>query len=77
MTEFKRITIDPEQMGGLPCIRGLRITVAAVVGMLAEGMSEKEILGDYPDLETEDIREALRYASEALRERELPAARRS
>lgn len=59
-------------MGGVPCIRGLRIPVATVVGMLADGMREEEILAAYPDLEAEDIREALRYAADALRERELP-----
>ena len=69
---FVRITVNAHQMGGVPCIRGLRIPVATVVGMLAEGMSEKEILGAYPDLEREDIREALQYAAEAVRERELP-----
>ena len=69
---FTRITIDPRQMGGVPCLRGLRIPVATVVGMVAEGMSEEEILDGYPDLEREDIREALRFAAEALRERQLP-----
>jgi len=69
---FNRITVHPDQMGGVPCIRGLRIPVAAVVGMVAEGMSETEILHAYPDLQAEDIREALRYAAEAVRERELP-----
>jgi len=59
-------------MSGLPFIRGLRIPVAAVVEMVSEGMSDAEILEDYPDLEVEDIREALRYAAEAVRERELP-----
>ena len=59
-------------MGGLPCIRGLRIPVAIVVGMVGEGMAEAEILNAYPDLEVEDVREALRYAAEAVRERELP-----
>ena len=57
---FRRITVNPSQMGGLPCIRGLRIPVAAVVGMVSEGMTEPEILAAYPDLEPEDIREALR-----------------
>jgi len=71
---FKRITVRPEQMGGIPCIRGLRIPVATVVGMVSEGMAEAEILKAYPDLELEDIREALRYAAEAVRERELPVA---
>jgi uncharacterized protein (DUF433 family) len=59
-------------MGGVPCIRGLRIPVATVVGVIAEGMAEAESLGAYPDLEREDIREALQYAAEAVRERELP-----
>jgi len=70
--EFTRITADPRQMGGLPCIRHLRIPVATVVDMVAEGMGAHEILEAYPDLEAEDIREALRYAAEAVRERELP-----
>ena len=69
---FTRITTDPEKMGGVPCIRGLRIPVATVVEMLAEGMSEDEVLRAYPDLEPEDIREALRYAAVAVREREIP-----
>jgi len=69
---FTRITVDPHQMGGVPCIRGLRIPVATVVSMIAEGMTEREILEAFPDLEPEDIREALRYAAEALQERELP-----
>jgi uncharacterized protein (DUF433 family) len=72
---FNRITIDPNQMNGIPCLRGLRIPVATVVGMLADGMSETEILSAYPDLEKEDIIEALRYAAEAVRERELPLIR--
>ena len=69
---FSRITVDPNQMNGLPCLRGLRIPVATVVGMLADGMSAADILAAYPDLEPEDIAEALRYAAEAVRERELP-----
>jgi len=69
---FTRITIDPRQMGGVPCIRHLRIPVATVVDMVAEGIPEIEILKAYPDLDAEDIREALRYAAEAVRERELP-----
>ena len=59
-------------MGGVPCIRGLRIPVAAVLGMLGDGMTEDEMLAAYPDLEREDIHEALRYAAEAVRERGLP-----
>lgn len=72
MTAYTRITVNSQQMGGLPCIRGLRIPVAAVVEMVSEGMTDAEILEDYPDLEVEDIREALRFAAEAVRERELP-----
>jgi len=71
---FTRITVDPHQMGGLPCIRGLRIPVATVVDMVAEGMSSDEILNAFPDVELEDIQEALRYAAEAVRERELGLA---
>ncbi len=70
--KLTRITLNPAQMGGVPCIRGLRIPVAAVVGMVAEGMPDKAILEAYPDLEPEDIREALRYAAQAVQERELP-----
>ena len=73
--DFPRITVDPAQMGGVPCIRSLRIPVATVVGMLADGLSHAEILEHYPDLVEEDIREALRYASAAVRERELPLRR--
>lgn len=70
--KFTRITVNPNQMGGVPCIRGLRITVSTIVGMVADGMSEEEILKAFPDLEHEDIKESLRYASEAVREREIP-----
>lgn len=59
-------------MGGLPCIRGLRIPVATVVAMVADGLTVDEIVADLPDLEPEDVAEALRYAAEAVRERELP-----
>jgi uncharacterized protein (DUF433 family) len=69
---FTRITVDANQMGGVPCIRGLRIPVATIVGMFADGMREAEILGAYPDLLASDIHEALQYAAEAVRERELP-----
>ncbi|HEY7008154.1 MAG TPA: DUF433 domain-containing protein [Jatrophihabitantaceae bacterium] len=69
---FERITINPDVMGGLPCIRGMRMPVATVVGMVADGMSVAEILDDFPDLEAEDIAAALRYAAAAVRERELP-----
>lgn len=70
--DFTRITIDAKKMGGMPCIRGLRIPVAAVVGMVADGMTETEILAAYPDLVHDDINEALHYAAEAVRERGLP-----
>jgi uncharacterized protein (DUF433 family) len=69
---FDHITICQNQMGGVPCIRGLRIPVATVVGMVADGMTDAEILAAYPDLEREDICESLRFAAEALQERELP-----
>ena len=59
--KFQRITVDPEQMDGLPCIRGLRIPVATVVDIVATRLSEAEILEAYPSLEAEDIREALQY----------------
>ena len=71
---FRRITVDPLQMGGVACIRGLRIPVATVVGMIADGMPEAEILSAYPDLVPEDLREALLFAAEAVRERTLPLA---
>jgi uncharacterized protein (DUF433 family) len=71
---FTRITVRADQMGGVPCIRGLRIPVATVVGMLADGMGADEILAAVPDLEPDDLVEALRYAAEAVRERELPLA---
>lgn len=70
--KFTRITVNPKQMGGAPCIRGLRIPVATVVGMVADDMTEAEILKAYPDLMHDDLREALQYAAEAVRERELP-----
>ncbi|MER3474803.1 MAG: hypothetical protein C4335_12430 [Armatimonadota bacterium] len=70
--KFSRVTVDPNQMGGVPCIRHLRIPVATIVSMVADGMTEEEILVAYPDLEREDIRESLRFAAEAVRERELP-----
>ncbi len=73
--KFTRITVQSEQMGGVPCIRGLRIPVATVVEMVADGMTEGEILAAYPDLEAEDIHEALFFAAESVRERELPLVR--
>ena len=70
--KFKRITVRAEQMGGVPCIRGLRIPVATVVGMVANRMTDAQILDAYPDLESEDIKEAFLFAAEAVRERQLP-----
>ncbi len=64
-----RITIEPEKRGGKPCIRGLRITVYDILEYLASGMTEAEILADFPDLERDDIRAALAFAAE--RERRL------
>ncbi len=72
--KFTRITVNPAQMGGVPCIRGLRIPVATVIGMVADGMTDTEILTAYPDLERADIAESLRYAADAVRERTLPLA---
>ena len=72
MKNFERITVDPAQMGGVPCVRHIRIPVATVLRLLAGGLTEGEILSEYPDLETEDIRECLRFAAASATERELP-----
>jgi uncharacterized protein (DUF433 family) len=72
---FDRISVDHTIMGGVPCIRGTRIPVATVVGMVADGMSVDEILGEFSQLTREDVREALRYAAAAVDERELPRRR--
>ncbi len=72
-----RITLRADQMDGVPCIRGLRNPVATVIGMIAEGMSTNQVLDAYPDLGPADVQEALRYAAEAVREREFPLADRS
>ena len=71
---FERITINPNQMDGLACIRGLRIPVTTVVGQLAAGRTHAEVLADFPDLEEADIYAALEYAAAAVQERVLPAA---
>src|SRR5438309_10353627 len=68
---FTRITTSPRQMGGVACLRSLRIPVATVVGLVAEGQTTQDILALYPDLEAEDVREALLFAAEAVRERAL------
>lgn len=70
--EFVRITTSPGKMGGVPCIRDLRFPVATVVAMVADGMTNDEILREHPDLELGDISEALHYAALAVQERELP-----
>jgi uncharacterized protein (DUF433 family) len=71
MHDVRRITLDPDVMGGKPCIRGLRVTVGTVLGLLAAGHSEEEILTAYPYLEAEDIRAALTYATWRVEEREV------
>jgi uncharacterized protein (DUF433 family) len=73
---FDRITIDHQKMGGLPCIRDLRIPVSTILVQLAAGRETEEILEDFPDLEREDILAALEYAAAAVQERELPLAAR-
>ncbi len=69
---FTRITVEADKMGGVPCIRGLRVPVSTIVAMVADGMTEQEIVEAYPYLEPEDIKEALLYAAEAVRERAIP-----
>ncbi|WP_165220073.1 DUF433 domain-containing protein [Aquisphaera insulae] len=71
MEDLTRITLDPSVMGGKACIRGLRVTVSTVIGLLAAGRSREEILGAYPYLESEDIDQALAYASWRVDEREV------
>jgi uncharacterized protein (DUF433 family) len=73
-TSVDRITIDPNRMRGLPCIRDTRVTVSAVLGQLAAGQTVAQVLEDYPYLEFEDILAALSFAAEAMQERELPLA---
>ena len=70
---FDRITFDPKITGGRACIRGMRITVSLIVNLVANGMTVPEILAQYPDLEAEDVRQALRYASFLASEETLPA----
>lgn len=69
---YERITTDPSQMNGEPCIRHLRIPVATILTMVAQGMTIENILEFYPDLEPEDVKEAINFAAEAVREKELP-----
>ena len=72
MNSTTRITFDPRVMGGKPCIRGMRVTVGMIVGLVASGYSTEEILAAYPYLETADVREALNYAAWRVEEREYP-----
>jgi uncharacterized protein (DUF433 family) len=74
MNQLTRITFDPNVMGGKPCIRGMRVTVGTVVGLIASGHSFDDILKAYPYLEEEDLREALAYAAWRVEEIELPLA---
>lgn len=64
---FTRITVRQDQLGGVPCIRGLRIPVSVVIDMVADGIATAEILDLFPDLEKEDIKEALLFAAETIR----------
>ncbi|WP_219416741.1 DUF433 domain-containing protein [Pseudonocardia nigra] len=72
---FERVTVDPERMGGLPCIRDLRVTVSMVLGQLAAGRTIEQLLADYPYLEHADVLAALEYAAAIAQEREVPLAR--
>jgi len=74
MAEFDRITQNPGVMGGKACIRGMRVTVGMIVGMVGSGHSVDELLADYPYLEREDIFQALRYAAWRVEEREVNLA---
>jgi uncharacterized protein (DUF433 family) len=75
MSHFNRITVNPEVMGGKPCIRGLRVTVGTLVGLMASGHSNDQILNAYPYLEEEDLRQALAYAAWRVEEVEVPLGR--
>lgn len=72
MAELDRVTFDPQVMGGKPCIRGMRVTVGTVVGLIASGATPEEILDDYPYLEREDITAALSYAAWRVEEIDVP-----
>lgn len=74
MEQLKRITFNPEVMGGKPCIRGMRVTVGMIVGLIASGHTKQEILDMYPYLEGKDIEEALQYAAWRVEEIEVPIA---
>jgi len=72
MEQLRRITFDPGIMGGKPCIRGMRVTVGMIVGLVASGHTKQEVLGMYPYLEGEDVDEALRYAAWRVEEIDVP-----
>jgi len=74
---YPLITADPARMGGVPCIRDTRIPVATIIAMVADGLGTDEILAAHPDLTGEDVAEALRFAAEAVREREIPLSNAS
>ncbi|GAA0326256.1 DUF433 domain-containing protein [Micropruina glycogenica] len=69
---FERIQVDPRKMGGVPIIRDLRMPVATIVNMVADGRTTEQILNDFPELEVEDVRQALRFAATAVAERQVP-----
>lgn len=69
---YTPITVDPRCMGGVPCIRGLRMPVATIIALVSEGLTEREIVEMHPALDVADVREALRYAAEAVQERAIP-----
>ena len=71
MEPLTRITIDPEVMGGKPCIRGMRVTVGTIVGLIATGKTVEDVLAEYPYLEHEDVMEALSYAAWRAEEKEI------
>ena len=75
MPQLDRITLDPNVMGGKPCIRGMRVTVGMILGQIGAGHSMEEVLADYPYLEREDILQALRYAAWRVEEREVTLPR--
>ena len=74
MKQFPRITTDPQKLGGQACIRGLRIPVHLILDLLADGQTTEEVLREYPDLEPEDIHEAMEYAAWLAREESFPLA---
>ena len=76
MEPLTRITIDPEVMGGKPCIRGMRVTVGTIVGLIATGKTVEDILAEYPYLEHEDVLEALSYAAWRVEEKEISMVNR-